>query len=163
MNTVAHTHHRTNWTTRHRLHGRMAGTLGGNSTAPRRPPGSPLKPRTTNRLSTTRPTNSKSEVPALPLLNSQSAGFTGGHARGLGRSAFTEALSGKIGVSWIHAAKPDVNRLCDAPLGTGSPISSVHTPQSAKSPSPDEDVEMSSTWHSFRAGRSEGFCAVGGR
>lgn len=116
MNTVARTHHRTNWTTHHRLDGRVVGNLGGNSTAPRRPPHSPLKPRATNRLSTTRPTNSKSEVPALPHQYSQSAGFIGRYARSLGRSTFTEALSGKIGVSWIRTAKPDVNRLLDAPL-----------------------------------------------
>jgi hypothetical protein len=44
---------------------------------------------------------------------SHSAGFIGRDSGGLSRSAFTETINGKIGVSWIRTAKLDVNGLSD--------------------------------------------------
>lgn len=116
MMAMARTYHRIKSTTSHRPHDRSAGDLGGASTDVHRPPGSQLQPRAMNRPATSPPNDRGSELPAHALRDLQGASFVSRGTHGLDRSAFSEALTGKVGVSWIRAAKPDSPRLFGGPL-----------------------------------------------
>jgi hypothetical protein len=69
-----------------------------------------------NRPATSPPNDRGSELPAYALRDPQGTSFVGRGAHGLDRAAFSEALTGKVGVSWIRAAKPDSPRLFGGPL-----------------------------------------------
>lgn len=107
MNTMAHPHDHINWMmSRRRPYGRRVGTRSMGSSHPL---ASPLQPHASDRLGTTR---SNTEGPELPG-RSQGADCIDQGERGPCRSILTEALTGKAGVSWIRAAKSEVNHPVD--------------------------------------------------
>lgn len=111
MNTLARRYHRLISITNRRPRRLSVGDLSGNSPDPRRPLGSPLQARRVDRLCTTPPNACGSGRPTYTLRAPEGTSCIGRGARDLSRSASPEALTGKVGVSWIRAAESDVTCL----------------------------------------------------
>lgn len=99
MNGLVRTRDRSAQTTNHRPDGRSVEDLGGSPTDFHRSLGSPSQPCETNRRG-----DRVAELVAIVVLDPQ-------NAHEPLRSASTEALTNKVGVSWIRAAKPEGDHL----------------------------------------------------
>lgn len=104
MNALAHTYYRINWTASHQTDRHSLGNLGSDSTNSRRPLEIPFQSRATDRLGATRPGHRGSQLSPLTPWDALGADIIGRGAPNPGWSAFTESLTGKVGVSWIRAA-----------------------------------------------------------
>lgn len=93
-------------TTSHRPHGRSAGDLAGTPMDSARSLGSPPHPCDMNRQG-----NRVAELLAIVFLVPQGADSLCPGVHEPLRSAYTEALTNKVGVSWIRAAKPERDQL----------------------------------------------------
>lgn len=62
------------------------------------------------------PPGAEAELLAHAFRHSQGTGFIGAGAYGFLRAAFTEALTSRIGVSWVLATRGDLERLFDGAL-----------------------------------------------
>lgn len=109
MNAMASTYDSINWTTTHPPHDLVVGDVGNNAPDAGRPPGNPLQHHAASRLDSPWPSNRRIAQSGLTQRDSQGADFNGRGTR-LNRSAFAEEFTGNIGVSWIRAARPGIDR-----------------------------------------------------
>ncbi|QFG22901.1 hypothetical protein [Actinomadura sp. WMMB 499] len=72
-----------------------------------------FRQRITSRLRTASPPSADTEPLALAFGHPHGAGFIGAGADGLLRAALTEALTSKLGVSWVIATERDLRSLFD--------------------------------------------------
>lgn len=94
-------------TTSHRPHGRSV--FDGRPTSCGHSRGVALESGGDGRPGTSQPGNHGAEHLALTIRDPQSTGFACPSGREARRSAFTETLTNKVGVSWILTATPNMN------------------------------------------------------